>query len=855
MCNKRLLAGLICVVLLALCLAPASAATYPYETTSADSVKLRKAASTSAVVLANIPAGGAITVLGKSGKFYKVQYGGFTGYAMREYVDGPAETGAVSTLAPASAVTGYPYDTTAAARVKLREKAAEDATVIVVIPQGAAITVQDVTANGFAKVKYSGKVGYAMTAYLNLAAIPTPTPVPTSAADASLALYTSLKNGATGSAVRALQEALTELGFYEGTVDSTFGAQTRKSVAAFQKKNKLDDTGVADAETQVLLYEGKPRNAKNVRQAVKTVAPVEGAVISSGKKGEAVEKLQTRLKELGYYVDEITGTCDANTVSAIKAFQSKCGLTASGKADSATQALLYSASALGVTLTVTPTPAATLQIPAGSLRKGDSGDEVMQVQYRLKELGYFKGTADGKYGDATVKAVKTFQQKNKLTADGVCGAVTLSVMFADHPVYAVATPAPAATTPPATATMAPITEENAVIITAGTTGTAVYYLQQRLQELGYYTSRLDGVYLEDDITAVRAFQKANGLTVDGKAGYQTQTKLYGTSAVAASGASSGALGATLRYGDTGASVSTLQTRLIELGYLTGAADGRFGASTKTAVVAFQKASGLTGDGVVGASTQNALFSASAVANSTAGQTTNLTMGVISAAVKDLQTRLLELGYLTGKADGVFGATTRLALIAIQTRTGLTADGIAGAKTLAKLNSGSATSASGTTPTPTVAPAPTLSSAPRASDVRYANWYAEVKAMCKKYPNATVYDFTTGISWQVNMFSFGAHADSEPLTAEDTAKMNQAFGGVTTWTPKAVWVVLSNGSVYMASTHNTPHETSHIRINNFNGHLCIHFPRTEAQVTAIGPYATQHQKAIDLGWAATQKRIQ
>ena len=132
------------------------------------------------------------------------------------------------------------------------------------------------------------------------------------------------------------------------------------------------------------------------------------------------------------------------------------------------------------------------------------------------------------------------------------------------------------------------------------------------------------------------------------------------------------------------------------------------------------------------------------------------------------------------------------------------------------------------------------------------WYSEVRARCKLYPYATVYDFTTGISWQVHMFSLGAHADSEPITAQDTANMNRAFGK-TTWTAKAVWVVFSDGRVYMASTHNTPHGVNHSRTNEFDGHLCIHFPRTQEQVEAIGSYATSHQRAIDLGWQATLKR--
>ena len=84
-------------------------------------------------------------------------------------------------------------------------------------------------------------------------------------------------------------------------------------------------------------------------------------------------------------------------------------------------------------------------------------------------------------------------------------------------------------------------------------------------------------------------------------------------------------------------------------------------------------------------------------------------------------------------------------------------------------------------------------------------------------------------------------------------MERAFGG-NTWTPKAVWVVFGDGSIYMASTHSYPHEVQHITDNNFPGHLCIHFPRTAAQVAAIGPYATKHQSTVDEGWATTLSMI-
>ena len=77
-----------------------------------------------------------------------------------------------------------------------------------------------------------------------------------------------------------------------------------------------------------------------------------------------------------------------------------------------------------------------------------------------------------------------------------------------------------------------------------------------------------------------------------------------------------------------------------------------------------------------------------------------------------------------------------------------------------------------------------------------------------------------------------------------------FGG-NTWTPRAVWVVFSDGSVYIGSTHSMPHDVQHRTDNNFAGHTCLHFPRTQEQVTAIGPYATKHQNTIDAGWKKTQ----
>ena len=59
---------------------------------------------------------------------------------------------------------------------------------------------------------------------------------------------------------------------------------------------------------------------------------------------------------------------------------------------------------------------------------GSRGDEVRQIQTKLKRWGYYSGNVDGIYGSKTLAAVKWFQSKNGLTADGIAGKKTLEAM-------------------------------------------------------------------------------------------------------------------------------------------------------------------------------------------------------------------------------------------------------------------------------------------------------------------------------------------------------------------------------------------------------------------------------------------
>lgn len=65
---------------------------------------------------------------------------------------------------------------------------------------------------------------------------------------------------------------------------------------------------------------------------------------------------------------------------------------------------------------------------AAVLKQGARGGEVKEVQRRLKNWGYYNCSVDGIYGPATISAVKYFQKKNGLTADGICGKATYAAL-------------------------------------------------------------------------------------------------------------------------------------------------------------------------------------------------------------------------------------------------------------------------------------------------------------------------------------------------------------------------------------------------------------------------------------------
>ena len=183
--------------------------------------------------------------------------------------------------------------------------------------------------------------------------------------------------------------------------------------------------------------------------------------LSQGSSGNDVKDMQIALNILGYDL-KTDGKFGAGTKEAVKHFQRANGLEVDGIAGNQTLTLLY-AQAFGnvnATPTATPKPAnpATAKPTASAsgnyqkLQRGDKGSAVVQMQQALNKLGY-NLTPDGNFGSGTQNAVKSFQKKYGLTADGVAGKQTLTLLYS---LTSNATQAPAPTAKPTNTPMATV---------------------------------------------------------------------------------------------------------------------------------------------------------------------------------------------------------------------------------------------------------------------------------------------------------------------------------------------------------------------------------------------------------------
>jgi peptidoglycan hydrolase-like protein with peptidoglycan-binding domain len=202
--------------------------------------------------------------------------------------------------------------------------------------------------------------------------------------------------------VRDAQDRLRAQGLYSGPVDGLRGPETDAAIARFQQDHGLTASGQLDPMTTDALRADR--------------GGVPPAGISTADRG-AVEQVQSRLQQLGFYRGPIDGAWGAETRTSLERFQSVRGLDATGQPTQATIA------ALGIR------PATVAN--AGSLAQPLDPTVVRNIQQRLRRSGYYSGRIDGVWGPQAEAAVERFQRGHGLQSTGELNPVTLSALGLD----------------------------------------------------------------------------------------------------------------------------------------------------------------------------------------------------------------------------------------------------------------------------------------------------------------------------------------------------------------------------------------------------------------------------------------
>ena len=350
--------------------------------------------------------------------------------------------------------------------------------------------------------------------------------------------------------------------------------------------------------------------------------------------------------------------------------------------------------------------------PGSPLQQGDRGSAVFTLQRQLNRIAKdypFLGklTVDGIFGARMADTVKRFQKQFNLTADGVVGRQT---WYKISYIY-VSVKDLAELTSEGETSSGTLSDGSwgGTTLRQGSTGSAVEQLQFWLNTLAQYdagipSTAVDGVFGSRTAAAVRAFQRREGLTVDGVVGRTTWTTLYNEfrSIQSDNGTPNAYPGTPLRQGSNGQNVRLVQfwlkiARTVYASLRSVTVDGVFGEATAAAVKRFQSYFSLTSDGVVGRTTWNKLYEVyNDIANKLLSASLRpgeypglLRRGSTGTAVRELQFYLYlmsayEPSIPAVSIDGSFGAATEAAVRAYQRFAGLTVDGVVGRTTWSSL---------------------------------------------------------------------------------------------------------------------------------------------------------------------------
>ena len=233
----------------------------------------------------------------------------------------------------------------------------------------------------------------------------------------------ALQAGDEGSDVSRVQTRLVRMGYTTDAADGIYGGGTARSVRVFQYYNGLDQTGVADPATQALLFSERAKAPDN-------------AMLTLGSSGDAVSRLQKRLRVLGFASIAVDGGFGNSTKAGVETLQAYMR-------EMEQEALAASANAASGSLTVEVNGVAdpllldafySERFPAipTAMSIGSQGRDVVRLQRRLACLEYYYSALDGQYGSGTAAAVTAFQRRNGLAETGTADRNTLSVLFDEN---------------------------------------------------------------------------------------------------------------------------------------------------------------------------------------------------------------------------------------------------------------------------------------------------------------------------------------------------------------------------------------------------------------------------------------
>ena len=325
-----------------------------------------------------------------------------------------------------------------------------------------------------------------------------------------------LSQGATGPAVSALQQALTDVGVNVGPVDGIFGALTAAGLRSYQESRGISVSGSLDADTvRHLAARATASNGAagtNSSSGSTAQSPSNDlAGLNIGDTGPRVRAAQQALLNSGLtFLGGADGIYGPATANAVRLFQSNRGLEVTGSIDADTAAALGGAA---------PAPTGD-RLPLEGLAPGSNGALVAELQRKLMASGIeVRGGADGIFGPVTANALKQFQTARSLEATGRVNEATARALSEVNATGASQPPAS-----PAASTGYPVFGEQ---------GQRVRAMQQALIAAGTQVpGGADGIFGTMTAGAIMNFQRSRNLEATGTITEQTAQALGLTPAAA-----------------------------------------------------------------------------------------------------------------------------------------------------------------------------------------------------------------------------------------------------------------------------------------------------------------------------------